>query len=313
MAKRVIQVKKQIQRESSNQTLRILRLAFRVIPRWIIYPIMHVLFFIASHTTEKLQRICRNNLRFVYGSAKSDGEYKQMGRTCLKNIGYSMLDLLYYVERPRKLEKKVVMHGETHLQDVLENGRGALCISGHLGNFPLLFVALILRGYKVNVIIRPMRNRGFSRFMFSLCDVWGINMIQTQPRKNFLRETLRSLKRNELLFILFDEIPNDEGVDVEFFGQTVQRARGPVMFHERTGAAMVNVFTHKDTQGMFHINIEPAIKSALAPGTAEFESDIIRQLTRSIEDQIRRHPEQWGGWFNKRWQTRQADPAQASR
>ena len=41
------------------------------------------------------------------GNQKSAGEYRSMRRNCIKNIGYSMLDLLYFVERPDELLENV--------------------------------------------------------------------------------------------------------------------------------------------------------------------------------------------------------------
>lgn len=294
--------KKQFKRTASNKALKALRFLFRWLPRWVIYPFAELLFFIALCCTKNLQKICRHNLRTVYQDKYSEKEYRKMAKQSLRNIGYSMLDMLFYVERPTKFKKVVRLNGLQNLDEALDKGNGVLGVTAHLGNFPLMFMGLVQQGYKINVIIRPMRNKGFSEFMFSLCDLWGINMIQTRPPKKFLRDTLNSLRRNELLFILFDEVPPEDGVNVEFFGSRVKRAEGPALFQARTNASILPIFIHKDQQRKFCIDILSEFKPDACSGTKPGTEMCLNQLTAVIERQIRQHPLQWGGWFNKRWQ-----------
>ena len=148
-----------------------------------------------------------------------------------------------------------------------------------MGNFPLMFVALVQKGYKVNVVIRSMRDENFSKFMYRLCDRWGINMIQTSPAKQFVRESLAALKRNELLFILLDEVvAKENGVKVKFLNREVSRAKGPVLFFERTSSPVLPMFIVKDDKGHFQIFIQPPFE--MAQGTSAPEN-MVQQYNRS--------------------------------
>ena len=293
---------KNVQAQATDRSLRFTAWALKVLPRWFIVAIMEILFSIATLFTKRLNTICMRNLQAVYGESKDQKEYERLTKQCIKNIGYCMMDLLYYVDRPSRLSKIVKIEHEEHLKKALDLGCGVIAVSAHLSNFPLLFVSLVQKGYKVNVIIRKMRSEHFSKFMYHLCSKWNINMIQTTPRKQFLKETLNALKRNEILFILFDEtVPKEEGVEVNFFNSQVTRAIGPMLFQERTNAPVLPIFIVKDEHKNFKIIIDEPLKVHEELNEEENIVKNISDLTNVIEKYVNIYPVQWGGWLNKRW------------
>jgi KDO2-lipid IV(A) lauroyltransferase len=247
-----------------------------------------------------LQEIAYKNISSVYGSKKDDSQVKTMAKKCFDSIAIAMVDLLYYVEQPRKLLKKTKLINEEHLKEALSYGKGAIGVTGHLGNFPILFIALVQRGYKVNVIIRPMRNKQFSKFMFGLCAKWNINMITTTPRGQFYKRCLKALSNNELLFILADEyVEKDNGVEVDFFKHKVIRTVGPMVFHKRMDSPILPIFIGKDQENQFNIFVEKAI-NVEGHGEENYQKNIAK-LTNITEEYIQKFPYQWGGWFSKKW------------
>lgn len=221
---------------------------------------------------------------------------------CFDNIGRSMMDLLYFVERPKELSKIVNIHNEESLIKVLQGNQGAIIATAHLGNFPLMFVSLVQKGYKVNVVIRSMRDEGFGKFMYELCALWKIKMIETFPQRHFIKEAFGALKRNELLVILLDEVvPREEGVLVDFFNSKVARGPGPLLFHERLGSPILPMFIAQDKEERFDIFIEEPLKVEKGFSVDENMVKNISTLTTIIETFVRKYPAQWGGWLNKRW------------
>jgi KDO2-lipid IV(A) lauroyltransferase len=271
-------------------------------PRGLIDFSLGGVFFIAPFFLEKIKLICIKNLHILYGNSRNDREYRQITDKYIRLIGHSMVDLLYYLNHPKELSKIVHFENEDHLKKALEPGRGVIAVTAHLSNFPLMFVSLVQKGYKVNVVIRKMRDEDFSKFMYQQCDKWNINMIETSPRKEFLRRSLGALKHNELLFILLDEVvPQEGGVGVRFFNSDVSRAPGPMLFMERTGSPVLPMFIAQEENKDFRIFIEKPFEIQ-AGGTKE-ENTVknISGLTNIIESYVRRYPLQWGGWLNKRW------------
>jgi KDO2-lipid IV(A) lauroyltransferase len=252
--------------------------------------------------TKELTRICKRNLQLVYGDSKDKKEYDLMTKRCIKSIGHAVIDFFYYVDRPDELSKITHVENEDHLKKALESGQGVIAVSAHFGNFPLMFVSLVQKGYKVNVVIRPMRDGNFSKFVYRLCDKWGINMIQTSPGKAFVKKSFAALKRNELLFFLLDEVvAKDNGVKVKFFNREVIRATGPILFFERTSSPILPMFIAQDERKHFKIFIKEPFKIEKGGKPLENMVKNVAGLTSIVEPFVSQYPFQWGGWFNKRW------------
>lgn len=272
------------------------------LPRGWAQALFGVLTRLAYLGIRSIKQICRINLKFVYGETKTAQEYESMVRACFDNIRRCMMDLLYFVERPKELLKIVRIHHEERLQEALQARQGVIVVTAHLNNFPLMFVSLVVKGYKVHVIIRTMREKGFSKFMYDLCALWKINMIETLPKKHFIKETFGALRRNELLFILLDEVvPEEEGVKVPFLGSYVTRATGPLLFQERHGSPIVPMFITQEKDGSFDIFIEEPLVLERTMSPEENTLKNITSLTMIIESFVKKYPTQWGGWLNKRW------------
>jgi len=291
-----------LQSRLMNGALKFLEWTMRIMPRCMIDLFLEAVFPIVCYSTKGLNQICIRNLEMVYGKSLDPKKYEPKARQCIKSIGYAMMDLLYYVERPDELLKIVDLEYEDNLKKALESGRGVIAVSAHLGNFPLMFVSLVQKGYKVNVIIRGMRDENFSKFICQLCDKWGIKMIQTSPGKKFLKESLGALKRNELLFFLLDEtVTRKNGVEVKFFNHQVIRATGPILFFKRTSSPILPVFIVQDKQKHFKIFIEKPFKLLEAGSAQENMEKNIAGLSDIVERYVAQYPLQWGGWFNRRW------------
>jgi len=272
-----------------------------IIPRKLIDLFIEGIFPIVYLTTKGINQICYRNFQLVYGETKDQKKYELMTKRYIKSIGYAMMDLLYYVDRPKDLSKITLVENEDSLKEALKLGRGVIAVSAHFGNFPLMFVSLVQKGYKVNVVIRGMRDENFGKFMFQQCDKWGIKMIPTSPGKQFLKESLGALKRNELLFFLLDEVvPQQNGVKVNFFNREVIRAAGPVLFLERTSSPILPMFIVQDDKKHFKIFIERALEIYKGSDDRENLEKNIIGLNTVLEHFISRHPFQWGGWFNKK-------------
>ena len=293
---------KKLQNQLTVKTLRVFLKLMQLLPRFFVQAFFGGLSRIAYIGITNLKKICKTNLRLAYGDSKTIDEYEAMTRGCFDNIGRSMMDMLYFVKRPKKLSKIVCIHNEDRLRKALEEKRGVIVTTAHLSNFPLMFLSLVSRGYKVNVVIRSMRDKGFGRFMYDLCALWKINMIETLPKKNFVKETFGALRRNELLVILLDEVvPTEEGVQVPFFASKVTRGTGPMLFHNRQGSPILPMFIAQKEDGHFDIFVENplTVEARLSPHENMVKN--IANLTATIESFVKKYPTQWGGWLNKRW------------
>jgi KDO2-lipid IV(A) lauroyltransferase len=126
-------------------------------------------------------------------------------------------------------------------------------------------------------------------------------MIQTSPRKKFLKDSLAALSRHELLFILLDEIPSIEnGVKVEFLDREAIRAKGPILFLERTSSPILPMFIGQDEKNHFKIFVEEPFEIEKKGTDLENMDKNINGLSNIVEHFVKRYPFQWGGWLNRK-------------
>ena len=207
----------------------------------------------------------------------------------------------------KKIIEKVTIEGQEHLDAALSQGKGAVLMSAHFGSFILMYLRLALAGYKVNSIMRRMRDEDFEKYISHYRDNNGIRTIYAMPRKECVVESLKSLRKNETLVILFDQNYGEDGrVFVDFFGQPAATATGPVIFSQRANAPILPVFIIREKKDHYKIIIEPPVPLSAGPGGEEELTQNVSQLTKVIEEYIRRYPHEWGGWLHRRWKSKQA-------
>src|SRR4030043_171667 len=82
------------------------------------------------------RQIARRNLEFAYGPELSPGDRERLVRAVFRHFvlfGWEVLELLL---RPlSRISRKVIILGEEHLSGALAQGRGAIAIAAHAGNW----------------------------------------------------------------------------------------------------------------------------------------------------------------------------------
>ncbi len=91
-----------------------------------------------------------------------------------------------------------------------------------------------------------------------------------------------------------------DGVWVEFFGAEVPTAKGPAILSLKTDAGIVPIFCRKVADDKYVINIYPEIEYSKTDVEDEDILNLTSVLTRVIEDEVRKCPDQWL-WIHDRW------------
>ncbi|MCK4400869.1 lysophospholipid acyltransferase family protein [bacterium] len=240
------------------------------------------------------------NLKFAFGNQKSDIELKKIARETYKNLGKTLLEFL---QLPRmngtRIRRIVDTSGLCKIDPILKEGKGAILLGAHFGNWELLGAAFGLGGYPVNVIGRLSDNRRIGNTIDRYRGLVGMKVIQ---KNDPIRKVLRALNNNELVAILMDQNTRKDMIFADFFGRPAATAKGPAVFALRTGAPVVPTFIVRE--GKFHkILIGNPI---YAHSSEDADNDIQRytaQFSKVIESYIRQYPDQWF-WLHNRWKTR---------
>ncbi|MFH1903664.1 MAG: lysophospholipid acyltransferase family protein [Candidatus Omnitrophota bacterium] len=211
-------------------------------------------------------------------------------------VGYYESSRIY---RKNWINRVVDTEGLAHLDEALAKGKGVIVFSAHIGSFPLILSYLKLRGYPIRNIGRDPENTYLARYFEKVRKKTGIVHIPKNPVGISVRESMRWLVSGKILSLPSDQYTS-QGIRVPFFGRTVRTPTGPAVFARRLGCAVVPVSIVR--RGKKHlIRVEPA----LSMNRSEDQEKDIRDNTALgnsvIERWVREDPEEWFGWFTRRF------------
>ncbi|MCE2395073.1 lysophospholipid acyltransferase family protein [Candidatus Poribacteria bacterium] len=224
----------------------------------------------------------------------------RMVRRSFQNIGKNLMEFMQLpCMSPETLHQLVTLEGREHIDKALVQGRGAIILTAHFGNWELLGASILAHGYTIRGITRELRSKRLDAIVSSYREKVGWQGID---RDRSVREVLRCLNRNELIAILADVDTRTRGIFVDFFGQPAYTPYSPVAFALKTGAAILPTFIVRQPDNSHRAIIEAPLT---LQQSGEKETDLLvntQQFTKVIESYIRRYPEQWI-WMHERWKT----------
>lgn len=246
-----------------------------------------------------------DSLKTAFGNEEK--ELKKILKKSFKYMGEQSLELLSLAKDKKNIrknvKKRVRIKGIENLRRVLEKGRGVVGVSAHLGNFPLMAIRLKEEDLNVNVMARPMRDSETGDFLWGLCRKIGLNIILSYPRRKAIFESLKALKRNEIITIQMDQNFGTGGVWVKFFGKLAATPIGPVTLAMRSEASLLPIFIVREGPGRHTVFIEKEVD--LQRGASNEEAVFLNamKITNIIEEWVKSYPELWS-WIHRRWKSR---------
>lgn len=249
------------------------------------------LFRLSAKHRERAMR----NLRMAYPEMP-EPERLALARKVFEHFGRVTADFLISSRRDlNDLEASMDVEGAENLDAALAQGKGALLITGHFGNWERMSAWVSHRGYKLSVITRDVRDPSLNAAVNALRSNAGTEVI---PRGNAARPILEKLRKGEMVGILPDQ--NSDEVFVPFFGHPAGTVLGPGVIHERTGAPVVPCWCVWVGPGRYRMIVEEPL---VAESGFEVKGEgMIRAINASLERIVRQYPEQWL-WFHDRWRS----------
>ncbi|MGD9015075.1 MAG: hypothetical protein PVI33_03520, partial [Candidatus Omnitrophota bacterium] len=217
-------------------------LTVRFLPKQFLYAFAKGLARIGYLVATKQRRIAQESLSFAFNTDKSLEELREIAQDCFSFMAKSGVEMLFFMNRPQLVKEQVIIENKKILDKALAAKKGAILVTGHFGNFPLMMLRLALEGYPMWGIMRSMRDQRVERMLSKLRNELGIKTIYSHPRKACVDTTIRALKNNEIVCVQLDQNFGTAGVFVDFFGQKAATATGPVVFALRTKAALLPCF-----------------------------------------------------------------------
>ena len=284
-----------------TRTTAIIFFAFRLIPLGMRRAIFKAVFRLFYHASVKQRLIALHNLRRAYPE-KSIDEIEAIAKGVYRHMAIVMAELfeMPYITR-ETLQEWVDVEGLEHAERAIAQGKGALSIVAHFGNWELMTVAVPLIVRPMQIVYRPLDSPVMDNLLGWSRTKHGNVLI---PKGGSGKRIIRLLRENNVIGILSDQnVDTREGVFVDFFGRPACTSVGTAVLAMQSGAPVVPAFMPRMPDGRYKLLILPPVEITR---TDDYESDLVvntQRFTKVVEDIVRKYPDQWF-WIHQRWKTK---------
>lgn len=271
------------------------RITFRVVGRVVPLRTMQMLArplgFLLAFTGVR-QQVAEQNLRRAFpGLAGRNAA--QLARASFRNLVtvYLEIPVLRYLSR-RALLKNLVVENLDLLTTI--DGRGALLLSGHVGNWELLALGAGLQSERsFAVVVKGQKDFG------ELELTRRSHGNTTIPQHQAALRASRLLAAGGVVAMLVDQSARREDHLVNLFGIPTHAYSAPARLALRYRPKVIVGFAVRTHNGTYRATLRELAYADLSDNEAGVKAFTTRYM-EMLEDVVRAHPEQWV-WQHRRW------------
>jgi KDO2-lipid IV(A) lauroyltransferase len=191
---------------------------------------------------------------------------------------------------PENINKSVEFQGLEHIDAALQRGKGVIVASTHAGFLPAMYIAMALKGYKVNIIA----NVNVSGPLVAIRPVNNLRCIPTgsMDGPHSIRPLLHKvLKENQLLYIYAD-FSQRKQMGIRFLGRLGHTPAGIPVLAQETDAAIIPAFTYPTSINHMIVKFLPEFHLIVRPEMTrkEFLGENMLELNNLMTWLIRKAP-----------------------
>jgi KDO2-lipid IV(A) lauroyltransferase len=247
----------------------------------------------------RLRRLSLEHIEIALGDSLSRAALEHVVRAAFRNIARCFCEIAKFDAILPQLETYVEVDGWEHIERVVAEGRGAIAVTGHIGNWELLAATCALRGVPVAAIARRMRNPRLDQMLVDFRARSGVQTILRESPGSS-RQILTVLKEKGILALLIDQDTRAPSLSVPFFGRMARTPGAAAALAVRRDLPSIPCFMQRRAEGGHRLTILPLIQP---PRSGDRHADMVtltRVFNETIEDRIRSNPAEWV-WWHRRW------------
>jgi KDO2-lipid IV(A) lauroyltransferase len=205
-----------------------------------------------------------------------------------------------------EIRDRTTMIGFEAVQEAVAEGRGAILVTGHFGNWEIGGASLAARGIPMDAIAQRQRNPLFDAEVNRHRRRLDMTIVY---RGGAIKKMLSALEAGRLVGIVGDQNLRKGGVFVDFFGRKAATAPGFAILALRSGAPVFSGCALREPG--YPQRYRCTVEKLEPTLTGSMEEDL-KRLTQAhttwLEGKVRETPEQYL-WTHRRWKTQPEDTA----
>jgi KDO2-lipid IV(A) lauroyltransferase len=247
----------------------------------------------------------RKNIEGLNRGRWSKAKVDVLTRKTFQNYGQYLLDymVMHRLLPSNKNQWVEEEAGAGYMMEALEAGKGAICITPHLGNWEIGGLLFSFRGGSLNVLTLDERDLDTRSFREEMRRRRGIKILYINPKDDSpmaILDAVKALRRNEILAMLGDRIESQKTMVFDFFGRKTAFPVGVAILAMATGAPVLPVFVVMGSNRKYKGIIEPPIY--FNPSSRKDRETVIQEgmekLIKKFEEYIEKYPDQWYNFYS---------------
>ncbi len=265
----------------------------RMLPTEAVDPVNKALGAIAARFAGDRRLIVERNLERVYGPMPKELMAERVNASFANYAAYWVQSFRLPDMGAARVSAGFRYVGFEHIVGAVEDpdSPGPILALPHLGGWEwAAFWLALVPHYKVTGVVEQIDSEELFEWFLEFRESLGMNMIPLGPEAG--AGVMNALKANHVICLLADRDIENNGVEVEFFGERTTLPAGPATLALRTGAALIPTVCYFEGEGVYAIAGPPIDTTR----QGKFREDVVRltqELAYVFEEQIRRAPEQW--------------------
>lgn len=247
--------------------------------------------FLLSVIPNRACNTTKTNLQLCFPS-KSEAEIREMTKRSLQHTACTALEMgkswIYPIEKTRAMI--VEEEGLDELKQTLASNTGVILLAPHIGNWEV-FGLTATANIASNFLYKPPKIAAVDRLLKETRSRAGLKM--APANRNGVSQLLKALKAGELVGILPDQVPDEDGGEyVEFYGQTALTMALASRLSQRVDAKVYCGFAKRlpGAKG-FKLIIKPAHPSVYSEDLNESVQGINLSVQDCVDDAVDQY--QW--------------------
>ena len=240
------------------------------------------------------KKVIRNNIKRALPEI-DENNLKNIQNSMWNNYGRIFAEYIFLKDfRYGKLASEVQIEGKEILNDIKENNKQVIFISGHLSNFELMAMFIEKSGINLSAIYRPLNNIFLNGIMESIRKKY---ICKNQIKKGLagLKKLIKLKKKNYSTALMIDQRVS-EGILSPLFNEKALTTTIPAQLVKKFNIPIVPVYIERINGLKFKITINQPLSF---PQNLT-QQQITDNLNQILEKFILSKPENWI-WSHNRW------------
>ncbi len=240
----------------------------------------------------KSKKIIKNNFNICTKKISNFDENKIM-ENMWKNYGMTFIEYVF-LSHFKNSNSHIDIKGEENLNQILNDDKPVIFISGHFANFELMSMEITKKNIPLATIYRPLNNIFLNPLMEYLRKKY-ICKNQIKKGINGVRDAIKYIKRKHSIALMIDQRVS-EGERVNFFDKPALTTTLPAQISTKYGVDIIPVYIERKKDN----NFELEFMKKISPVNFSNKIKLTEELNNILEKMIERNPGQWI-WTHNRW------------